>query len=613
MMTNVWISRVRVTGGFLEGLDVGFDQGLNVVIGGRGAGKTTLLELIGHALGTSHADKKRQELEFRRVRSMLGDGEVVVDIEDDDSSYRLIVDAEGGGRRPEFADNALLLGQNELETIASDADSRLRLIDFRAKAELDMVEDHEIEAMTRELFSMRDEIRELQDKTDAGVILRADLEILANEEKEMMADASASLTARRETLRNLENSLLTLQSHQAESRYAQSQINTVADSFSMSTNQVTRLLGIPLPPEDEEAVRPALSILHGAAEELERTLDTITGQLRESESGRAELELELRSRAEPIRNELNEAERGLGELTSRIRRVRAELERAETEKKRLAEIAERYQSVLDKREKLLDKAELVREKIYNQRDSAAANVSRDLSSRITVSIEHLADSRRFREFLSAALQGSGLKYASLAESLSKNLLPRQLLNYIETRDIESATNASELPTERVARTLEWLDSADVLAVLSVIHLEDMADFLLLDGAQLKSVESLSTGQKCAVTLPILLTEHERTLLLDQPEDHLDNAFLVDSIVVGLNKRSASNTQTIVATHNANIPVLGSAGCVIQLVSDGRRGSVVGHGTYNDQAIVEAITSLMEGGEEAFRRRAAFYRGHGIQT
>ena len=116
--------------------------------------------------------------------------------------------------------------------------------------------------------------------------------------------------------------------------------------------------------------------------------------------------------------------------------------------------------------------------------------------------------------------------------------------------------------------IEHLDRKEVLAGLAEISLRDSVDFRLRDGSVDKSVDLLSTGQKCAVTLPIILSEQERTLILDQPEDHLDNAYLVKNVVAGLVARSRNGAQTIVATHNANIPVLGSAENVVVLTSDG---------------------------------------------
>jgi hypothetical protein len=103
------------------------------------------------------------------------------------------------------------------------------------------------------------------------------------------------------------------------------------------------------------------------------------------------------------------------------------------------------------------------------------------------------------------------------------------------------------------------------------------------------------------------------LVLDQPEDHLDNAYLVENVIVGINNRSQARAQTIIATHNANIPVLGSANKVVLLKSDGKRGFIDRFGPYNHPEVVRAITTLMEGGEDAFRKRASFYKSHGLST
>jgi hypothetical protein len=98
-------------------------------------------------------------------------------------------------------------------------------------------------------------------------------------------------------------------------------------------------------------------------------------------------------------------------------------------------------------------------------------------------------------------------------------------------------------------------------------------------------------------------------VIDQPEDHLDNAFVVDVAVSALRRRSEA-AQYIFSTHNPNIPVLGGADRVVLLGSDGRRGFVKSSGDLNQQESVQAITSVMEGGFEAFQRRSEFYASSG---
>lgn len=103
----MWVSRLRVNGGFLNGLDVSFVQGLNVVIGPRGVGKTTLLELIRHAIGAEHADKTREAARQGLLTAVLGAGDIILDLQDDGGGFQLIVDAKGRGRREDIAQSVL--------------------------------------------------------------------------------------------------------------------------------------------------------------------------------------------------------------------------------------------------------------------------------------------------------------------------------------------------------------------------------------------------------------------------------------------------------------------------------------------------------------------------
>lgn len=57
---------------------------------------------------------------------------------------------------------------------------------------------------------------------------------------------------------------------------------------------------------------------------------------------------------------------------------------------------------------------------------------------------------------------------------------------------------------------------------------------------------------------------ERILIVDQPEDHIDNAFIADTLIKSILARPA-NGQLLFSTHNANIPVLGSATLSYSLV------------------------------------------------
>ena len=72
------------------------------------------------------------------------------------------------------------------------------------------------------------------------------------------------------------------------------------------------------------------------------------------------------------------------------------------------------------------------------------------------------------------------------------------------------------------------------------------------------------------------------------------------------QRRSQICQTIITTHNANIPVLGNAKHVIYLKSDGSRGYITAEGLLRSRKIIDAISTVMEGGRTAFKFRAEFY-------
>jgi ABC-type bacteriocin/lantibiotic exporter with double-glycine peptidase domain len=148
-----------------------------------------------------------------------------------------------------------------------------------------------------------------------------------------------------------------------------------------------------------------------------------------------------------------------------------------------------------------------------------------------------------------------------------------------------------------------LSNAELLFQLETVELMDEPQLELKDGQEYKDSQALSTGQKCTAVLPILLLDRENPLLVDQPEDNLDNRFIFETVVDSIRKIKPRR-QLIFVTHNPNIPVLGDAERVFVLDSNGTNAQKTNEGTV-DQCKSQIVT-LLEGGEEAFKRRKARY-------
>ncbi|MCA9712967.1 MAG: hypothetical protein KDK70_44490, partial [Myxococcales bacterium] len=79
----------------------------------------------------------------------------------------------------------------------------------------------------------------------------------------------------------------------------------------------------------------------------------------------------------------------------------------------------------------------------------------------------------------------------------------------------------------------------------------------------KTIVTGSVGEKSTAILSLLLSAGDQPIIIDQPEDDLDNQY-VYNVVVDLLRRRKFSRQIIIATHNANIPVNGDAELIVAL-------------------------------------------------
>jgi len=127
-------------------------------------------------------------------------------------------------------------------------------------------------------------------------------------------------------------------------------------------------------------------------------------------------------------------------------------------------------------------------------------------------------------------------------------------------------------------------------------------------------ERASPGQQAAALLTLLLKQKAGTLLIDQPEDDLDNRVIMQ--IAKLLRTTKINRQLIFATHNPNFVVNGDADKVIVMNSGSpastnsgsaaHRMSIFADGAIETPSVRDAITDIMEGGKEAFELRSRKY-------
>jgi energy-coupling factor transporter ATP-binding protein EcfA2 len=127
---TMYIERIEIEGGFLDGLQLNLEPGLNVIIGARGTGKSSLIELIRYCLNAeSFTDRARLQAS-QHAQAVLGSGRVTVYLRHRED--RITVSRSTSEEQPRSTGlfpPVTVLAQNEIEAVGTDIAGRLRLVD----------------------------------------------------------------------------------------------------------------------------------------------------------------------------------------------------------------------------------------------------------------------------------------------------------------------------------------------------------------------------------------------------------------------------------------------------------------------------------------------------
>ena len=234
-------------------------------------------------------------------------------------------------------------------------------------------------------------------------------------------------------------------------------------------------------------------------------------------------------------------------------------------------------------------------------DRVAGGVEREFGGRIRVRRFDDADTRPLDAFLRNLRQRGVTRWWNDLE-WPERPSPEKLIG-----SLKANTLAKVGMTDPVRKTFREILTRSKRRELAALRCPDRYVIeLRMDDGSYRVLDNLSGGQRVSVLLSLLLeTSDERPLVIDQPEDELDNRFLWETVLPAL-KKLRGRRQVIVATHNANVVVNGDADMVIQLDATADRGRVACAGAIEEPDVRDAILRTVDGGEEAFRLRRQKY-------
>ena len=214
---------------------------------------------------------------------------------------------------------------------------------------------------------------------------------------------------------------------------------------------------------------------------------------------------------------------------------------------------------------------------------------------IQLVIDYKGNKKSYAEFMKEMFRGTGLrgeKLDKLSSIFSDNI---ELFNSLESRN--NFQDIGFTDSEWLKFKERFFEQEEVLCLYRVPDLIEIR----YDG---KPIQKLSLGQRASSLLLLLLSQENTPVIMDQPEDDLDNQTIYEGLIKKVLKLKGER-QIIFATHNPNIPVLGDCEQVIIFKNEDDK-ILAEAGSIDRFHIQKKIVDIMEGGEEAFTKRKEIY-------
>lgn len=257
-------------------------------------------------------------------------------------------------------------------------------------------------------------------------------------------------------------------------------------------------------------------------------------------------------------------------------------------KKEIEKLSEKRTEIKTNLKKLLfELNELYREE-FNIIENEIKKIN-DSQDSIKIKLEFKGNKIDFDKFLRNIFSGSGL---------TKNDYDK-LTKYVDSVSIYEDIENISLGGNKLLVFRERFENS--LSSLLTYKVPNKID-IFYNG---KELTKHSLGQRASALIIFILTQKDNdVIIIDQPEDDLDNQTIYNEVIKELIELK-SKTQFIFATHNANIPVLGD--CEQIVVCDYEESKInIEAGSIDNHKIQDRIINIMEGGLEAFDKRREIY-------
>lgn len=604
-------------GGFLDGVSITFADDLTNLIGGRGTGKSTVIESLRYALDVKPLGESALKDHDGVVRDVLGSGATIrlaVDaVSPTPGTYTIertvfgppvVIDPSGTATqlRPEDVTGRVdIYGQHELAELAQDSLLVASMIERFSKPTTSRATR---DAVVRRLAENRQSIakaekrvKDLEDETADIPRLNAQVDRFRDTHVEARLEELKRLKQDEAVFREAEDRLA--EAKRAIEDFAATELPSRLESNieliegSAQEDLLRKAEGAPK--ELARAIRDAIN-------KLDRETDRAITKLSETKTAWTTATADQKEQHDVVLRELTEE----GADPDKYLATVANLERLRIKEKLLPDARKKVTDLARDRASLISELTLADNAINRDFSGMVRDANKATSDAIRIQIVQAMRRDDVIKLINtipgpktqlvAAVSADGFSIPEFVAAV------REGTEALESRYFVKGAQAAALLKmgEPFLRKLEELRIEQAVDV--------SLDTSIGQGAtSWRKLKQLSKGQRATALLLLLLGASSSPLVIDQPEDDLDNRFVFREIVQTL-RRLKGKRQVVASTHNANIPVLGDAELVTVLDGDGTHAWIAenGEGSLDNPVVLKFAEDLLEGGREAFSDRRHLY-------
>jgi len=604
-ISNGYIDSISFTGGLLNNDTIKFNNNMNNLIGIRGSGKSTILETIRYGLdvpfGTNSKDTKyKNDIVYNLMRS--GGMLEIVLIDKLNKCYKVqrVYNEKPNVYRDdtlipflkinENLVNILYFGQKDLSEIGTDGFGEDLINKFFGHKVSDIRErianvKQEVIKVIREIKDLKKDLEKkdeiLEEKTGVEEKLKKYEEYHIQDKLKKQLNFDKDDNKLNQLSSFLKQMIIGLESH----------ISDYKDNLAKQLNYIS------------EENKPLFEKIINIGKDIYKSYDSLSILTNNIKSNIAQIDVhktEFKEMYSKLKDEFAQIKRTINvaqinpddfvKLHSRLNILIAKIEE-------LSKRSEKYTLMEKRLVGALNTYDRLNHSEYTSLHQAISELN-DKKLSVTINIEYKNDKESFIKFMEDNLKGTRIQKNNIKKIIDKYSDTLQIFKdlFNNNSDLADILGGGEQLTNFRQRFIEYQETFLTYRV---------PDKYIL---QYKGVElnKLSLGQRASALILFILTKEDNDIvIIDQPEDDLDNQTIYSDVIREINQLKGK-TQFIFATHNPNIPVLGD--CEQTICCNFSADSLkTASGSIDCKLIQKEIVSIMEGGEEAFNKRNKIYQ------